>query len=106
MPSIGRVTKKNDGSYEGYLSTLSIRENIIFHPNKKPNDNQPDLIIKVSQVEIGAAWNKTGKSSGKDYVSVSLATPEFGNQTIFANFGQEAGQGDEDVFALIWNPVT
>ncbi len=104
MPSIGRVTKQKDGSFEGYLSTLSIRKNIVFRPQKKDNDNQPDFVVLAGDVEVGAAWNKIGQASGKEYVSVSLAAPEFGNRTIYANLGKEAGQDDDDVHAIIWNP--
>jgi uncharacterized protein (DUF736 family) len=37
-------------------------------------------------------------------VSLSLAAPEFGPRRIYANLGRAAG-GDEDTFAVIWNPA-
>ena len=43
--------------------------------------------------------------SGKSYVSLSLAAPEFGPRKLYANLGRAAGQDDDDVFALIWNPA-
>ena len=49
-------------------------------------------------------WDKIGEQSGKAYVSLSLAAPEFGPRKLYANLGRAAGQ-DEDVFALIWNPA-
>jgi uncharacterized protein (DUF736 family) len=104
MPAIGRVTKQSDGSYRGYLATLSIRKNIEFQLNKKTRDHQPDFVVMAGDIEIGAAWNKIGQASGKDYVSVSLAAHEFGDRTIYANLGQAAGSDDENDFALIWNP--
>jgi uncharacterized protein (DUF736 family) len=59
----------------------------------------------VSQgVEIGAAWVRKSESSGKDYVSLALAAPEFGPRRLYANLGRAAGQDDPDVFAVIWNP--
>jgi uncharacterized protein (DUF736 family) len=42
--------------------------------------------------------------SGKDYVSLSIAAPEFGAKTLYANLGRAAGQSDPDVYALIWSP--
>jgi len=104
MPSIGRVTKQDDGSYIGHLATLSIRKNIEFKPNKKKKDHQPDFLVMASDVEVGAAWNKKGVASGKDYISVSLAAPEFGDRIIYCNLGRYASSDDENEFALIWNP--
>jgi uncharacterized protein (DUF736 family) len=43
--------------------------------------------------------------SGKDYVSLSLAAPEFGPRRLYANLGRSAGQDDDDAFAIIWNPA-
>ena len=62
-----------------------------------------ELVVCVD-VEVGAAWNKKGQASGNDYVSVSLAAPEFGDRTIYANLGRAAGSENENEFALIWNP--
>ena len=45
------------------------------------------------------------ESSGNEYVSLSLAAPEFGPRKLYANLGRAAGQEDRDVFAVIWNPV-
>jgi len=55
-------------------------------------------------VEIGAGWMRRSESSGRDYVSLSLAAPEFGPRRLYANLGQAAG-GPEDKFAVIWNPA-
>lgn len=48
---------------------------------------------------------RTGESSGKDYVSLGLADPAFGPKKLYANLGRAAGQDDDDVFAVIWNPA-
>ncbi len=106
MPSIGQVVRQKDGSLQGYLATLSIRKNINFIPNtgKPKNGNQPDFHVMAGDVEVGAAWKKNGRDSGNEYISVSLAAPEFGDRTLFANLGKEAGQDDDDVLAIIWNP--
>jgi uncharacterized protein (DUF736 family) len=106
MPAIGHVTKQANGGYKGHLKTLSIRAEIDLVPNaSKSADNQPDFRVLTQGVEIGAAWIKTGESSGKEYVSLSLAAPEFGPRKLYANLGRAAGQDDDDTFAVIWNPA-
>jgi uncharacterized protein (DUF736 family) len=104
MPSIGRVTKQADGTFKGLLATLSIKQNIQFVKNRKMNESQPDFVVMAHDVEIGAAWWRTAISSGKDYLSISLAAPEFGNRTLYAHLGRAAGSSDENEFAIIWNP--
>ncbi len=105
MPAIGHMTKQSNGTYKGQVTTLSIRQNIHFTKNKKTHESQPDFIIMSNDVEIGAAWIKKAISSGKDYISLSLAAPEFGPRTLYANLGRSAGSKDENEFAIIWNPV-
>lgn len=105
MPAIGHMTKQADGTYQGQLATLSIRQNIHFVKKKKASENQPDFIVLAGDIEIGAAWIKKSMSSGKEYVSLSLAAPEFGPRTLYANLGRSAGSKDENEFAIIWNPA-
>jgi len=106
MPAIGYVTKQTNGAYKGQLKTLSIRAEIDILPNpSKSGDSQPDFRVMTQGVEIGAGWVRTGESSGKDYVSLSLAAPEFGPRKLYANLGRAAGQDDDDLFAVIWNPL-
>jgi uncharacterized protein (DUF736 family) len=71
----------------------------------KSADSQPDFRVVTQGVEIGAGWLRTGEVSGKEYVSLSLAAPEFGSRKLYVNLGRAAGQDDTDVFALIWNPT-
>lgn len=106
MPAIGYVTKLPTGGYKGQLKTLSIRADIDLVPNTaKTADNQPDFRVLTKGYEIGAGWVRKGETSGKDYVSLSLAAPEFGPRKLYANLGRAAGQEDNDVFAVIWNPA-
>lgn len=105
MPAIGHMTKQADGTYQGQLATLSIRQNIHFVKRKKTNESQPDFIVMASDIEIGAAWIKKSMSSGKDYISLSLAAPEFGPRTLYANLGRSAGSKNENEFSIIWNPA-
>jgi len=105
MPAIGYVTKGDDGSFKGQLRTLSIRAEIDIVANRgKSADTQPDYRVLSDGVEIGAGWMRRSETSGRDYVSLSLAAPEFGPRRLYANLGQAAG-GPEDRFAVIWNPA-
>ncbi len=106
MTAIGYVTKQPDGGYKGELKTVSIQAEIQIVPNdQKAGPNHPDFRIYTDEVEIGAGWLKVSNSSGKEYVSLSLAAPEFGPRRIYANLGKAAGSGNPDFFAVIWNPV-
>lgn len=105
MPSIGYVTRDGNG-FKGQLKTLSIRTDIEIIPNtRKSGDTQPDYRVSAAGVEVGAGWVRRGEMSGKDYVSLSLAAPEFGPRRLYANLGRAAGQDDDDAFAIIWNPA-
>jgi uncharacterized protein (DUF736 family) len=105
MPAIGYVTKDENGTFKGQLKTLSIRADIAIVPNsRKANDVQPDYRVLAGDVEIGAGWMRRSETSGRDYVSLSLAAPEFGPRRLYANLGRAAGQ-DENVFAVLWNPA-
>ncbi len=106
MPAIGYVTRQSNGSYKGQLKTVSIRAEIEILPNKgKSSDSQPDFRVLSQGVEVGAGWLRTGENSGKEYVSLSIAAPEFGPRKLYANLGRAAGQDDDDTYAVIWNPV-
>ena len=106
MPAIGYVSKQSNGSFKGQLKTLSIRADIDIVPNPaKSADTQPDFRVLTQGVEIGAGWVRTGETSGKEYVSLSLAAPEFGPRKLYANLGRAAGQDDDEAYAVIWNPA-
>lgn len=105
MPAIGYVTKSDNGSFKGQLRTLSIRADIDIVANaNRSADTQPHYRVLSDGVEIGAGWNRRAESSGRDYVSLSLAAPEFGPRRLYANLGRAVGEA-EDRFAVIWNPA-
>ena len=86
------------------LQTLSIRAGIEIVPNRtKTGDAQPDYRVLTQGIEVGAGWIRTGETSGRDYVSLSIAAPEFGPRRLYANLGRVPGEADE-TFAVIWNP--
>ena len=105
MPAIGHVTRNSNGGFKGQLKTLTIRAEIDIVPNaSKTSDAQPDYRVLSEGIEVGAGWTRRSETSSRDYVSLSLAAPEFGPRRLYANLGRAAGE-DEDSFALIWNPA-
>ena len=104
MSAIGYVTHNPEtDTFKGSIRTLTIAAGIEIVPNReKMDDRQPDYrVFSDGGFELGAAWRKTGKQSGKEYVSVTLSAPELGRR-IYANLGPAAGT-DDGSFALIWN---
>jgi len=105
MPAIGYVTRHEDG-FKGQLRTVSIRADIEIVRNRaKAHETQPDYRVYCAGCEVGGGWIRTGERSGKDYVSLSMAAPEFGPRVLYANLGRAAGQDDNDALAIIWNPA-
>ena len=104
--ALGYVTKTETGGYEGTLAMVSLKKRIRILPNRvKENDAQPDFrVYTEDRVEIGGGWNRIGKVSGNAYVSLTFSAPEFGPSKIYANLGRAAGQDDQDVMAILWNP--
>ena len=91
MSTIGSVTKRADGRYEGELKTLSVRAEIVLIPvPDKTSPTQPDYRVLSQGIEIGAGWLRTGQISGKEYVALSIAAPELGPKTLYANLGRVA----------------
>ena len=82
------------------------RKGIYILPNiQKTSDSQPDFRVVTEGVEIGAGWTRKSETSGKDYVSLSIAAPEFGPSKLYANLGRAAGSENKDLYAVIWNPA-
>ena len=104
--SLGTVTKRENGGYEGTLAMMTLNTKITIVPNEaKENERQPDFRIYAARGnEIGGGWNRVGKNSGKPYVSITLAHPAFGDKRVFANLARAAGSDHEGVLAILWNP--
>ena len=104
MATIGKVTKKEDGSYSGSLKMLGVRASITIVPvkNKKTNKH-PDYLVNSQGAEIGVGWDRESKSTGEVYVSLSLSSPQLGSDVIYCNLGRSADSQDENDFNLIWN---
>lgn len=101
MATLGYVTKKEDGSYEGRIATLSINAPVRIVPIMATSDRAPNFRILAHNAEVGAAWSKTS-AEGKSYVSLTFDVPEL-PQKLYANLGVAPDQDDDNVFAIIWN---
>ena len=76
MAVIGKFTKDGAG-YTGSIETLHLKAKLTLEPNtNKRSEKAPDFrIFHIAEgftSEIGAAWAKTAKKSGADYISLSI----------------------------------
>ena len=71
---------------------------------KKDTEGQPDYRIFAGETatEIGGGWVRKAKSSGRDYVSITLADPQIGPRRIYANLAPVKGKKGRHV--ILWNP--
>jgi uncharacterized protein (DUF736 family) len=100
MTTIGSFVRKQDGSFEGTLTTLTILARLRFVPlEDKTSEKAPDYRVYAGKVELGAAWNKETPES-LPYLSVTLDDPSFAAPITAALFRTE---GDADRHALVWN---
>jgi uncharacterized protein (DUF736 family) len=77
MAIIGTFTRTADG-FSGSLKTLTLNSKLQFVPEtNKSSDSAPDYRIVLGSLEVGAAWQRTAKESGRDYWSVKLDDPAF-----------------------------
>ena len=106
MATIATLTVKADGNLEGTLATLNVTAPIALVPNtRKAKDNEPDyrVISRKNGFDLGAGWNRISKTTGEEYISVSLSAPEFG--TIYGNVAPALGE-DSNKKVIIWNPAS
>ena len=101
--ALGYVNEKEDG-FEGTLSMMSLSAPIRIVKNaEKETDSQPDYRVYAGRrgADIGGGWIRKAKSSGRDYVSLTLADPAFGRK-IYANLAPVKGEDGRCV--ILWNP--
>ena len=106
MATIATLTQKADGNLEGTLTTLNVTAPIALVPNaRKTKENEPDyrILSRKNGFELGAGWLRNSKTTGEEYLSVSLSAPEFG--TIYGNVAPAPGE-DPAKKVIIWNPAS
>jgi uncharacterized protein (DUF736 family) len=85
----------------GTISTLDWDLTIEAQPAERKSDKSPTHRLygrspAGHSIDCGAIWLKQSKSTGKEYLSLSLRGRDFN-----ANLGQAAGQDDPTVQAVI-----
>ena len=95
MATIGTFTKK-DETYQGAITTLTLKAKVNITPVSRDNDKAPDFRVYAGSAEIGAAWSTTAKN-GNAYLSVKLDDPSFA-APIFARLLE-----NDSNFALVWS---
>ena len=104
MAIIGTFTRSADGKLSGSLKTLTLNTKLQFVPEtNKSKDSAPDFrIFPGTNQEIGAAWKRTARDGGREYLSVKLDDPAFA-APLFASL---VGTDDDKVFNLLWSRRT
>lgn len=96
--------KENDAGYVGRLTMIDLSTPIRIVKNEdKSAKNHPDFRVFAGQngVDVGAAWYRKAKSTGKQTLFVTLASPTFGSHRIYANLAPVKGRDGRHV--LLWN---
>lgn len=100
MAIIGTFTLSADGKINGHLKTLTLSTKLLFAPEtNKSNDSAPDFRVYLGNLEIGAAWKRTARESGRDYWSVKLDDPAFA-APLYASLVET---DDDKTFNLLWS---
>lgn len=102
--ALGYVSETETG-FEGALAMMSLNAPIrIIRNSEKTSETQPDFRVLAGQKgsDIGGGWYRTAKSSGREYVSLTLADPMIGPRKIYANLAPVKGQDGRHV--ILWNP--
>jgi uncharacterized protein (DUF736 family) len=100
MAIIGIFTRAADGKLSGNLRTLTLNTKLQFAPEtNKSKDSAPDFRIFSGNLEVGAAWKKIGRESGREYWSVKLDDPAF-TKPLYASL---IDTEDDKIFHLLWS---
>jgi uncharacterized protein (DUF736 family) len=96
MATIGTF-KKDGAGYSGNIETLTLKAKVTFEPAEKRSDSAPDFrVVHFAESftsEIGAAWRKTAKEGGSEYLSVSIDDPAFAERINCRLVKTGSGQG-------------
>jgi uncharacterized protein (DUF736 family) len=96
MAQIGTFTRIEDGTFSGAIRTLRLNEGP-FCPDRQGQRKAPDLRAYAGAIEIGVAWKRSARETGREFFSVKLDDPSF-PAPIFANLVEVDGG-----YALVWS---
>ena len=63
--------------FVGTVKTLTLNVKARFVPTESDNERGPAYRIVAAATEFGAAWKKTSRETGREYLSVKLDDPSF-----------------------------
>jgi uncharacterized protein (DUF736 family) len=102
--ALGYVSETKTG-FSGSLAMMNLTAPIRIEKNAdKKVPAQPDYRIFAGDIEteIGGGWIVRAKTSGREYISVTLADPQIGPSKIYANLA--AVKGKKGRYVMLWNP--
>lgn len=99
MATIGTFTHDRDGFLVGSIRTLTLDTPAQMEPIASDTQGAPAYRLYAGEVELGAAWAKTARESGRAYHQVRLDDPSF-PAPIFANLIADESAG---TYSLVWN---
>jgi uncharacterized protein (DUF736 family) len=104
LNGVGYVIKQTDRRYTAQLRVISVKaESDTLSDMRNSADSQPDFCIATKPMRSAQFGLAKSETSNKEYVSLSIAAPEFGPKKPFANLHSAAGSDEESVFTAIRN---
>lgn len=98
MAIIGTFTASGH-NFTGKINTLNLDVDIRIVAIEATSENSPDFRLMAGDVEVGAGWKRTGRDSGREYLSVKFDDPTFPHPIYASLVASEV----PDVFHLIWS---
>src|SRR3954468_12087850 len=100
MTTIGTFTAARDGFLQGKIKTLTLNlAKVTLEPVNSDHESAPTFRLFANGIELGAAWAKTAKESGRRYHQVRLDDPSL-SAPVFANLNRNGGGAG---YSLIWS---
>lgn len=97
---IGSFQQREDGSLIGQIKTVFFEvAKVVVEPVARTSPTSPDArLFTGDDIEFGAAWKRTAKSSGRPYYSVQID-----DITFAAPQWARLVQGEEGQWSLLWH---
>src|SRR5690349_13977602 len=93
--------KQTKTGFTGKIYTLTLNAEVEFRPaggSQTSEKVRPDFRIFSGVTELGAAWSRQARDTGRSYLSLKLDDPSF-PAPIFASLHK----ADDGSFNLIWS---
>ena len=100
MPSIGFVVKRDDGTFQGELRTLTITPPLEIRSGVAGTDAH--YSVWVRDIHVGLGWNRWAPTGSP--TSSSRSQRRSLARARYANLGADATQPDQTRLAIIRNP--